>query len=403
MAEADFVLPPAPEQQTEHAQALGSSERFFVSLRAVSATNLARVIAIEGVLPAQRIAWALRQLQARHPLLRARIEPSHFVHQATPSALTLRCEARRDDSHWQRALRSLLDTPLRTPLELHYLQGEFAARSELIVLADHAISDGVSINALCAELLSSCGGASLRTPRELRPVLERMLPRSSLFEQAHAVSGALLKLSRIAIRRGKKPRAQSTSYLHAELDEAHTSRLIARSRAHGTTLTGALMAAVAHALNEPKLALSVPINLRPQLPQLSAEDLGNYTSVAYLEARRADFWPEARRLKAQLEPQLAATSAIYRLGRLFVRRQRPLAHAMISNSGLVPIARDYGAFRVAAFHSATSAPMLSADYAFFCNTLHGKLTLNLVYAPQVVSREQAQRVLGLTVEKLRHV
>ncbi|HEY6877969.1 MAG TPA: hypothetical protein VI299_08110, partial [Polyangiales bacterium] len=130
------------------------------------------------------------------------------------------------------------------------------------------------------------------------------------------------------------------------------------------------------------------------------EDLGNYTSAVYFSAdARADFWSNARAIKRQLAHQvsparlLAASSLVYRTGSLFVRRRRALADAMISNSGLSPLARDYGAFRVLAFYSGTSAPMLSADYAFFCNTFDGRLTINLIHAPQQVTRERAQAVL----------
>jgi hypothetical protein len=399
MGHPEHALPSVPPPALAALpQALGSSERFFVSLRALAPTNLARVIAIEGVLPAQRLAWALRQLQARHPLLRAQIERTRFVHRRledTP-VLLLRSEARRDDQHWQRALARLLDSPLRSPLELHYLTGEFGQRSELILVAEHALSDGVSMNSLCAELLALCAQQTPRPPRPLRPVLEHMLPAFSQRQRARAFSGSLLRMARFALRR-RSPRARSTAYLHAELGVEATTRLIERARQEDTTITGALMAAVT---NGERYALSLPVNLRPHLPELSAEDLANYTSATYLEAApEPRFWANARALKRALaqavEPQnlLAATSLVYRTGTLFVRRQRPLAQAMISNSGLVPLARDYGAFQPVAFYTGTSAPMLSADYAFFCNTLHGKLTLNLIYAPQVVSRSQAERTL----------
>ncbi len=220
------------------------------------------------------------------------------------------------------------------------------------------------------------------------------MPNFSVSQRARAFAGSLLRMARF-VHRGE--RATSSAYLHHELSEAATARLVARARQERTTVTGALMAAVARG----RCALSLPIDLRRHLHELSAEDLGNYTSASLLEAHTTgDFWRDARALKGALaeavlpENLLAATSLVYRTGTLFVRRQRPLAHAMISNSGVVPLARDYGAFRPVAFFSATSAPMLSADYAFFCNTLHGKLTLNLIYAPQVVSRAQALDTLA---------
>jgi Condensation domain len=405
--------PPAPEL----AQALGSSERFFVNMRKASPTNLARVVALEGTLPSQRVAWALRQLQVRHPLLRARISQGprpHFVHNTLENVASLRLhsEARQDDQHWQRVLEARLNTRLpnvaRPLLEVTHLVG--AQRSELVIVADHVICDGVSMNSLCAELLALCTQVVPRAPREVRPVLDDMLPGFSQWRRSRAFAGSLLRMARVKARRASESRraAVSTAYVQRELSEAETAALVANARAQHTTVTGALLAAVATTLRASArarpLAISVPVNLRPHLSAhaLTPEDLGNYTSVAYLEAVPAGaFWALAGRLKVQLartvasERLLAAASWIYRSGSLFVQRARtPLAHAMISNSGVVPLQRDYGAFRPVGFYSATSAPMLSADYSFFCNTLHGRLCLNLVFSPQRVSRGEAERVLA---------
>jgi hypothetical protein len=38
--------------------------------------------------------------------------------------------------------------------------------------------------------------------------------------------------------------------------------------------------------------------------------------------------------------------------------------------------------------------MLSAAYAFFCNTLHGRLCINRVFAEQVISRDDARQTLA---------
>src|SRR4051794_4906370 len=143
-------------------QPLGASERLFARLRRHSATNVTRVIALEGRLAPQTVQAALRLLAVRHPLLRAHLVDGdfpYFVHGDTP-APRLHVVARRDDEHFRTVLERVLNTPLaQAPgplLEVHYVYAEHAERAELIVVAEHVICDGVSMNRLCGELLELC-------------------------------------------------------------------------------------------------------------------------------------------------------------------------------------------------------------------------------------------------------
>src|SRR5204863_240088 len=142
-------------------QALGPNEQMFEAQHRFTATNVTRVIALEGALSPREIRQALRALHARHPLLRARIVAGHFVYESAP------------------------------PLS--------------------------------------------RTLHE------------------------------------RRPSAHTSAYGFRNLSREQTTELIAAARAEATTVTGALMAAALLAVREvrprtPRLALSVPINLRPRLP-----------------------------------------------------------------------------------------------------------------------------------------
>jgi hypothetical protein len=66
----------------------------------------------------------------------------------------------------------------------------------------------------------------------------------------------------------------------------------------------------------------------------------------------------------------------------------------------VPLSADYGRFRTVGFHSATSVAMLSADLGFFCNTMHGRLCVNLVFSEKVISRSDAELVIESVVSAL---
>src|SRR3954453_13962819 len=74
--------------KSEVSSPLGASERMFAALHRATATNVTRVLLLEGTLRPAELERALRVLQSRHPLLRARIRDGqrpYFVHdQAAP-------------------------------------------------------------------------------------------------------------------------------------------------------------------------------------------------------------------------------------------------------------------------------------------------------------------------------
>lgn len=399
-------------------QWLGPSEHMFVAMRKFTAANVTRVMALEGNLTPSEIRTAMRILQTRHPLLRARIVDGprpYFVHGAAP-APEVHVVERRGDAHFQRVLEEVLDSQINPEhgphFSAHYVYGKKTRRSELILAMDHSLCDGVSMNSLCHELLEILAQRPLQAAQPQLPVLAELLPEIEPWKQLSSFSYSFANFAYIGMRRalqGKRPAARTSSYLVTSFGKQETKALIERARSEGTTVTGALMAAAAITLREregeaSQLAISVPVNLRPRITHraLSARHLGNYTSVAYLRAQnQGSFWPLARDLKEKLETTvggerfLAAVKLIYSSGRRLVRGGRPpLAHAMISNSGLVPLQRDYGAFEVRAFYSATSAPMLSADFSFFCNTFDGSLTVNLLFSEETVSRQSAAQILA---------
>jgi|GEM_PF-4990847 len=399
-------------------QPLGDSERMFVALHRHTATNVIRVIALEGVLLPSEVKRALQLSTARHPAMRVRIVDDEaaprFEHGET-KAVHVRTVARRDDGHWRDELERLLNTPISYdggPLfQVHYLRGAGGGRSELIVVGEHAVCDGVSMNQLCAELLALCARKSPRPARPRLPVLDALLPPVSPWLRARRLSRSLSRLARVSIPRAlleRRRAAQSSAYACFSLSEAETRDLLVNARRAATTLTGVAMAAVMQALralhpHTPRLSLNVPVNLRPRLPAhgLTPEDLANLTSAVCLESEGGgDLWELARELRRQLDHEvehtlLQSVRLTYRAGRAFIRPGRPpLVHAVLSNSGVVPIERDYGPFRVRGFFSATSAPMISADLCVFCNTLHDQLTVNVVFPPEIMDREQVERAMA---------
>lgn len=414
--------PAAPLASARLQQRLGASERFFVRVRAFTPINVTRVVALSTPPSPTAIQRALSALAARHPLLRAAVAEGTrpaFAHDSA-APITLTVVERRSEDHFQRVLEQVLNTPLAAQngrlFAFFYVYTPGAQRAELILAGEHSACDGISMNQLSAELLQLAARGTPVQVKPVLPVLEDMLHSYPMSAQLTGVGSSLLRLARIALsRRRHEQRAtpRTTAYAHVSFTRAETEALLARARSEGTSLTGLLMAALLSTLRAqrpelPRLALSVPINLRPRLarPGLSAENLGNYTSAAYLTSDARDgLWDLARTLKAELDREatgerlLASVPLVYRAGGLLVRQNaRPLAHAMLSNSGQVPLRADYETFRAVGFYSASSAPMLSADLAVFCNTFDGRLTLNFLFAEEVMSRTTATE-LGAALQR----
>lgn len=398
-------------------QRLGTGERMFVALHRFTPTTVSRVVALDGVIPTHDLQQALLSLQTRHPLLRATLldeGPGYFVLEE-PGTIRLEVIRRQSDDHWQDVLTVLLNTRIpytEGPLfEVHYLRAPNSQRSELILVGDHSVCDGVSLNQLMTELLERCTQTRTRPPRSRAPVVDDLLSASRVSDTARGFGAALARFARVALQRTlneTRVSGATSVYTCAQLDAEQTAALMKRARHEKTTVTGALMAAVMLAvrrerLETPRLALSTPVNLRPRLPAstLTDEDLGNYTTAIYLETEASGApWELARTLKTDLDRDaaetdlLSAAPLVYMAGTRLVRPKQPtLAHAMVSNSGVVRLAREYGHLRVRALYSGTSAPMVSADYCFFCNTFDGELVINLVTSPEVVEGAQAARVL----------
>lgn len=398
-------------------QPLGASELLFVRMRRFTPTNVIRAVSLQGTVDPVALRAALDALRDRHPMLRTLVvdgESPRFVHDAAPP-VPIFVHGRENDAHVHALVRTLMRTPIPHepgPLfQVHLLLDASTQSSELVVVGDHALCDGISMNALTAEIVETLAGASVAPPRPTRPVVEAMLPPADGWTRVASMAAALGRFARAGIvRRLVEPRrlGYSSSHVHVELDRETTEALVHRARRERTTVTGALLAAAALTVeSRSRLAspasISIPINLRSRLASaaLLPDDLGNYTNATYLcAASEGGAWARARILKRQLDEAMEDDASVISMpivfraaGRMLKERRPPLAHVMMSNTGTVPLRSRYGDLHVKSFLSATSAPMLTADFAFFCNTFDGRLFINLVHADELVTTDEARRVI----------
>jgi NRPS condensation-like uncharacterized protein len=228
---------------------LGAFEKLIWLVDRWTPRNYAVVARIEGdPVSVKGLKVALGNAQRRHPALRT-IQAGEngspwFVPCDEP--IDLHVAARTNDRQWLQEVEAELALPFQSDegplLRACLVQG--ATVSELILTAHHSIGDGISSMYLIRDLLESIEGQRLE---ELppRPPREDILPsvKGAPVEQRHESSPAPAK-SRI-VDRPQKPMLQTLDISSSELE-----RMLVRCREEGTTLQGALLAAVLLSLAE---------------------------------------------------------------------------------------------------------------------------------------------------------
>lgn len=333
--------------------------------------NVVASAQIAGRLDVGALQIAASSVAARHPALRARV-----VLQGRPRLVSVevapprvRLIPREDDDHWRRECEGefALPVPLETgpPWRLSLLDGPDS--SDLILTISHVIADGTSILLVVRDLLMALGGEPLAHLPEL-PAGEALIAPEAFgsLESARLVAGWW---SRATARRLEQldyealvenlPAVGATRLRSHELTVRETGALIERCRAEGTTVQGALGAAMLLSLTSTssrELSLLHIVNLRSRLAPPVGEDVGVY--ISHVSSRHVvhgetPFWELARDVRHQLVASLDTSVPFENVARTLrvLAREGPVddelcATAAISNPGRIAVEPRYGSLRV---------------------------------------------------------
>lgn len=287
---------------------LGAFEKLIWLVDQWTPRNFAVVARIEGD-PVSREALrvALGDAQLRHPALRTSIQvdeigSARFVPCGKP--IDLRVVVRTNDTQWLQEVEAdlaLTFQPDEGPL-LRACLVEGTMVSELILTAHHSIGDGVSSMYLLRDLLESIEGHCLA----------QLPPRPPLEDIVASVNGVLVQDGHTStlvpariVDRPQKPMVQAVDISSSELE-----RVLLRCREEGTTLQGALLAAVLLSVPEQvSVRCLSPVNIRSLCPSV-VDDFGLFLSSGMARLDREtppDFWAVARAARQQvmqaLDPQ----------------------------------------------------------------------------------------------------
>jgi hypothetical protein len=385
---------------SETMRPLGSFEHLFWLMDQNRPVHFAVTAQITGRTSPRDWRQALDNVQERHKLLSVRIEESPGsipqYRQVDAAPIPLRIVEDDPETRWADEVGEELATPFDphgAPLVRAILiQGiEDAA---FILVAHHAIADGVSVAYVIRDTLRALAGGTL----------ER-LPLSP-------TQDAILGLDHVPVRRGADEHEQdapaATASTYRPRDNARpsvdglrlapllTARLRDRARLEGTTVHGALCAAFALAGRQVSadwrdipVRIVSPINIRPTLGV--SEDCGVFISAApsVFEVGATGFWDLARHAKAgvaagqareSVEAVISALQQAVGSGPDVAAASEFAATAfaregMMTNLGPLPFPSRFGALRLKALWGPAVLQGLEGEQTIGVATVDGSLYL----------------------------
>ncbi len=357
-------MTPALEAPAPIDRELGSTESIYWLLDKLYCLNFVVFAELEGRLDEARLRAALAIVQDENPLLRAHIAllGGHPWFQAVPAHTAPLQPDIRGLRGWRHDIEQQLQQRFeagRAPLA-RWLWFRGTGRKSVVAMSfQHAIADGRSGLAVMLDVLRR---ATVDTSAPHYKPARASSQALDLIHQKPPLLGALQGLQ-FWMARGKDAlqfaqqlpgydptaRAQrDVKVLPLPVGEALSKRLREGARQHGTTIQGALGAALLLALNEQfgnpaprRLALNSLADLRPVLNgDLSDRDLGLYVStlstVHALETH-PDFWALAREIRAALKQLIDAGDANLINGVL------PSSPAVVSGEGMARLVQSIAA------------------------------------------------------------
>ena len=371
---------------------LGSLEHMFWLLDQHRSVHFAVTAEIAGKASPDDWREALDRVQERHPILSVSIEGSPpsvpRFRQEDAAPIPLRIVEGDPKTRWVSEVGEELATPFdpnRAPLVRAVLI-EGSRDTAFILAAHHSIADGLSLAYAIRDTLSALSGEPLE-PLPLAPAQEEML----------GVVAGPAALADAHERPDRGPAGRPSTYRpsdHARplvkglrLAPALTTSLTDRARQEGTTVHGALCAAVAIAgprvstdWRDGMLRIMSPISLRLLLDVGESCGLFVSATTGAFDARAIGFWELARQAKA-------ATAAGQTRGS--VAALLSTVGGVVGKGAEIATVADFAANALAHEAMLTNLGVLSFSGRF------GALKLESLWGPAVLGGPERARTIGV--------
>jgi hypothetical protein len=386
----------------------------------------------------ERLRQALDAVQARHPLLQARIVSAggrkRFARDGVPP-IPLEAVPRPGEDAWQRAaerlLREGLDASRGPLLRATYLRaGPTGAASEIVLAFHHAIVDAASGQQFVDELLTACGepeAARAANASGLPPPTEAFVPaayrgwRGALRRAAYAGRQAKEEIRHRLQARAFTPPAPTATcrILPRELDEESTAGLVQEGHRRRITLNSALHAALALGLwrsryGERPMTLQALAfaDLRPYLrPEVPATTLACHIGMMRYPMRLragAGFWEVAQQLQERLyasarrgEKFLAnvTTGPVMRM--TLAARSGRMAHTALSYAGALRLRARYGPLSVRGLNAFVASIPVGPEWTALARLYRDRLQCDFLYLAEDMDDAMAGAIAGEVIGELQ--
>jgi NRPS condensation-like uncharacterized protein len=286
---------------------LASFEKIFWLLDQTSQVHFVMAAEISGVFSVQQLTNALAGLQERHPFFSAYIESGdykdpYFKH-VDNAPIPLRVVGGNSLIDWSEEMAKELDVPFdwsAAPLMRAVLIQDNNS-AVIILTSHHAIGDAISMSFAFRDLLSILAGKGL----DKLPIPSSIDKLAGIIEDESVQPGSERHENTPAFTRRSEARPQVNLL---KLSAGVTSCILERARQEGTTVHGAICAAIIRAAREASIEWKTK-QIRVVSPFSSRKTLGadeNYglyigsRKIVFEADNSAGFWDLARYSKEAL-------------------------------------------------------------------------------------------------------
>jgi NRPS condensation-like uncharacterized protein len=388
---AQQIAPHQPETNSVTQGAirqLGALEHLFWLLDQNRPVHFAVTALLSGETSPRDWRRALDRLQERHPITSVCIdgEPGSVpsFRQADVAPIPLRIVEDEPELRWEVEVGEELATPFkpkRAPLiRAVLIQG--ARDAAFMLVAHHSIADGLSLAYAVRDTLDLLAGRTLQ-PLPRLPSQDDMMNVSDSAADGREQSEA--QALDPAVYRPNDNARPTVKGLR--LSQELTSSLRDRARREGTTVHGALCAALVLASREvfadrrdTPLRIMSPINVRPLIDV--GESCGVFVSAttSVFDGEAKNFWELARDARNSIA---ANQNGEYVTAGLAAFRQ------VVGNGAQVATAAEFAAQVFANEVMVTNLGSLSFDQRF------GPVTLKALFGPAVLTGFEGQQTIGV--------
>jgi len=427
--------------------------------------NIVTVVRLRGSLTVDRLRAALDKAQKRHPLLRVN---TLLDRRGTPrltsegvGRIPLTVVKREDDDHALRITQKELNAPFdrdrpgksTTPLlRVTLLQPTDTAAepSDVILCAQHTISDGMSMVFLARDLLQFMTDPNQaihrldvtastqdifppevrsRIPKSFAEVMAslRLMVPPEIREQLPTSETELIAfLKRMkpapepvsGSAAAQKPQiGPPSSKIHSwQLTAGETQVFISRCKQEQVTVQSALCTAFLTIFT----AVNTPVNLRPRLALPVGEAFGAFASGAVVRMAydpKHGFWDNARQFHAKLQQELQDPFTVYtRFSKdvpvqtmqgfiqsltALVSDQRPFAITNLGSLDKIGLLLQVGDLRVDSFFGVISPGILTNAIAVIVYTINGIMHFHIHYMQPATTTAEVKKFTSNAMNLLK--